>query len=88
MAKRAENQRGGDSVAPPDSLTISIPVFKNGAAFSVTALLSWKGNPEQFVKLRFLNMQETRDTAIEDVRTLVAGSTGIPVLRGVLPMPS
>lgn len=88
VAKKEENQRGGESVAPPASLTISIPVFKNGAAFSLTALLSWKGKPEQFVKLRFLNMQETRDTAIEDVRMLVAGATGIPVLRGVLPLPS
>lgn len=88
VAKKEENQRGGESVAPPASLTISIPVFKNGKAFTLTALLSWKGKPDQFVKLRFLNMQETRDTAIEDERTLVAGATGIPVLRGVLPLPS
>jgi hypothetical protein len=87
VAKLEANQRGGDSVAPPASITISVPVFKNGVPFAMTALLSWKGKPDQFVKLRFLNMTDTLDGAIEDARKFIAAATGIPVLRGILAAP-
>ena len=82
LTAKVEGQHNGVSVSPPEELVLSIPVFRHGKAVTVSVALNWRGKPQQFVKVRLLEVERLRDEAVAYERELVASASGIPVFLG------